>query len=62
LRESFQVRANASHGHGPWITAVAQVEDEPRVAYGFPSESGRSCVILTQEFFYLSEQMHLLYP
>ena len=41
------------------VAAVAQIEDEPRIPNHISAEPGRSCVISAQEFFYLSQQIHL---
>ena len=55
----LQIRQYASYGPRPGIAPVPQVEDETRVAQGFPAETGWSDVAPAQEFLDFSKQMHM---
>jgi hypothetical protein len=58
LDHRFEISADLRDGHGARITPIAQVENEPRVADGFPAESGWSYVTPAKKSFHFSKQMH----
>jgi hypothetical protein len=59
LRTYLQIGEHALDSLGPGIATVAQVKDKPRIPKDFSSKSGWGRVIAAQEFFHLSEQIHL---
>jgi hypothetical protein len=59
LWRSFKIGADTLDGSRPRVAAVAQIEDESRIAKRFAPEPGGSRVITAQEFFHFSEQIHL---
>jgi len=56
--DRLDVGQNSFYGSRTRIAPVPQIEDETRIADNIASKTGRSCVALAKEFFYLSQQMH----
>jgi hypothetical protein len=59
LRGCLQIGEDARDRLRSRVSAVAKIEDKARISNDISTESGRSCVISAQEFFYFSEQIHL---
>jgi hypothetical protein len=55
LRRPLQVGEDAGDRAWSRVSAIAQIEDKPRISHGVPAESGGSRFILAKKFFYLSE-------
>jgi hypothetical protein len=59
LRGSLKIGEDPGDCGWPRVAAVAQIEDKSRISDSFPSKTGWSRIVTAQEFFHLSEQIHL---